>query len=348
MRIQDRPQDHGHRTGLAGAGGAEHGKVLAEQVVGDRKRRQVGGVLERAETHRRGLRPRIDGAQLLTIGGMDRAVQRGMAGHATLEAPAVRPGVQDLAEQADLDHPPVVVDAAPPVVLERGDHAEGARRRALQANERANLHGAGDLRFDHTPDQGTRDRDHPSDAGTGRGVGPGFEPRVDASGRLDCGCRRLGAMIGAVAAFVVGAVRWRWCLRCRLPARGAGRRGRSGPLFLRDGGLVDGNGRSCSAPGRACAGADVGTAGLAGRSDAGALCPTGLVAGAGFAAGGGSPAGAPKIGSRPWRRRARIAAQLRLPSAVLSASGGAPRAELDFLSIKPPAAGPAARCCRLG
>ena len=91
MRIQNRPQDHGHRTGLAGAGCAEHGKVLAQQVVGDRERRQVGGVLERAETHRRGLRPRIDGTQLLTIGGMDRAVERGMAGHAALEAPAVGP-----------------------------------------------------------------------------------------------------------------------------------------------------------------------------------------------------------------------------------------------------------------
>ena len=217
--------------------------MLAEQVVGDRERRQVGGVLERAQTHRRGLGPRIDGAQLLSIGGVDRAVQRGVAGHATLEAPAVRLGVQDLAEQADLDQPPVVVDTAPPVVLERGNHAKGARCRALQANQRANLHGAGDLCFDHTPDQGTRDRDHPSDAGTGRGVGPGFEPRVQTGGRLEGGCRRLGAMIGAVAPFLVGAVRWRWCLRCRLPARAAGRCGHSGPLFRREGGVAGGSGR---------------------------------------------------------------------------------------------------------
>jgi hypothetical protein len=63
------------------------------------------------------------------------------------------------------------------------------------------------------------------------------------------------------------------------------------------------------------------------------------VAGPDFGAGGDSPVGALKIGSRPWRRRARIAAQLRLPSADLSGSGGAPRPELDFLSIKPPAAG---------
>jgi hypothetical protein len=77
---------------------------------------------------------------------------------------------------------------------------------------------------------------------------------------------------------------------------------------------------------------------LAERSDGEASRPWWPVAD--FAAGGGSRAAALKIGSRPWRRRARIAAQLRLPpvSVVWSAAGCPDREEFDFLSINPPAA----------
>ena len=57
---------------------------------------------------------------------MDRAVEPADGWNAALEAPAVGAGVQDLADQPDLDHLTVVVAAAPTIVLERGDDAEGA------------------------------------------------------------------------------------------------------------------------------------------------------------------------------------------------------------------------------
>ena len=79
--------------------------MLAEQVVGDRERRQIGGVAQRAEADRRGLRPGVDRAQLLAARGVDRAVERRMARDAALEAPAVRDAVEDLADQPDLDQP---------------------------------------------------------------------------------------------------------------------------------------------------------------------------------------------------------------------------------------------------
>jgi hypothetical protein len=64
--------------------------------------------------------------------------------------------------------------------------------------------------------------------------------------------------------------------------------------------------------------------------------------GGGGSAGGGSTSAAPKIGSRPWRSRARIAAQDRLSADGLfvAAAPFSVRAEFGFLSIKPPAAGP--------
>jgi hypothetical protein len=187
MGVQDRPQDHGHRAGLAGARGAEHREMLAQQIVGDRERREIGGVLERADAHGRSLGPRIDRAQLLAAGGVDRAVQCRMAGDAALEPPAMRTGIQDLTEQPDLDQPAVVLDAAAAVVLEGGDHPEAARRRPLQAHDRADLDGAGRRCFDDTPDQRTRDRDDPADTGAGVGLG---RPLGTDPGRCAGPCRR--------------------------------------------------------------------------------------------------------------------------------------------------------------
>ncbi len=103
--VEDRAQDHRDRAGLAGAGGAEHREVLAEQAVGEDEGRHLVVVPQPADVDVRDPRPRVDRGEVAQGHRGDRRVERRIARDAALEARRLgaRRHGRDLAQHLDLE-----------------------------------------------------------------------------------------------------------------------------------------------------------------------------------------------------------------------------------------------------
>ena len=184
--------------------------MLAEQVVGDREGRQIGGVAQRAETDGRGLRPGVDRAELLAAwrrGSGCRAADgwRRRAGSASGSrcslriSPISRISISRRSSSAPRR----------PSLLQGRDDAEAAADGALQPDHLADLDGAGDVGLEQRPDHRAGDR---HDAPEQRARPPGGAAR-----RLDRLCPAEAARL----------IRQPSALAIRASARARGRLPRS-------------------------------------------------------------------------------------------------------------------------
>ena len=171
MRVlaQQRFEDHGDGAGFAGAGGAEHGEVLAEQVVGLDEGGQAAVVVQRADARGRDRRAGIDLLQVFLARERDVVAEAREERDAALERRFVRALFdEDFAEQLELGDLQLLfrrqrrrnrdADAA--------DHGEGARMRRRHANDGADLDRPAGIFVDlveQTDELRSRDGDHPSD-----------------------------------------------------------------------------------------------------------------------------------------------------------------------------------------
>ena len=166
---QDRAQDHGHGTRLAGARGAQHREMLAEQAVGQDEGRHLAIVPQPADMHVRHAWPGIDLGEVAQRHGGDRSVERGIARHTPLEAGGrLRHRVRDLAQDLHLEHRTLGLVVAPLLLtLQAIDDAEHARigtaHRDQRAHARRPRRGAVGIVEQGTPDHRAANRDHATD-----------------------------------------------------------------------------------------------------------------------------------------------------------------------------------------
>ena len=85
MLHQDAAQDSRQRAGLAGAGGAQHGEMLAQQVVGEDVRGDRIVEMHAADPHALAILAQEDAAQIVGVGGRGAVAQLGEGRHAAAE-----------------------------------------------------------------------------------------------------------------------------------------------------------------------------------------------------------------------------------------------------------------------
>jgi hypothetical protein len=159
MAVQQGSQDHGHRARLAGAGAAQDGEVLAQQLIGREKGRECLVVAQAADLDVGGHRPRIDRGDLLRRHGEHGGVQGRVGGDAGLEGEAACRG-NTLAQELDVGHGAILVA---PTLAHPVDYAESAAARRPDRDQIADRCGGMRHRHHAAGQGGALDPDHMPD-----------------------------------------------------------------------------------------------------------------------------------------------------------------------------------------
>ena len=129
--LENAPQDQRHRAGFAGAGGAEHGEMLAEQLVDLDHRRDRGVLLDMADADGGVGVAGIGLGELVLAGPEHDIAERGIGRDAAPEAFG-RPVLvlRQFADELDLDDPQLLV------VLRMRRHGRAQRRDQRERDRR--------------------------------------------------------------------------------------------------------------------------------------------------------------------------------------------------------------------